>query len=252
MKLNRLMIAMAGLLCLAGGMQTLAQDSSKWRITEKEVTAVQVELFRRGFYKEKLTGVLDRQTRDAVLAYQEKNGLQVTGRIDRLTYESLDLTYPATGKEAENLRRAGLLPKIGYSVKDAGVATGQAIGGAAGKVREGAQTGLEKTWDLGATTVDKSKEAASGLGNASVRGAKNLGRGTQRVSTSLIGRSDAEVVSEVRELLGRNKETERWVATVKDGMVTIKVQPGHKVDLGQVISDIRKIAGVKSVFVVNL
>ncbi|QQS48687.1 MAG: peptidoglycan-binding protein [Acidobacteriota bacterium] len=229
-----------------------AQEGTSWRITEKEVTAVQVELYKRGLYREKLTGVLDRRTREAVRAWQQKSGLPVNGRIDRQTYESLDLRYPATGREAEELRRTGLLPKIGYGVRDATVATGETLGGAAGKVKEGTQTGLEKTWDLGASTVDKSKEAAGGLGQASARGARGLGRGAQRVSTSLIGRSDAEVSAEVRELLDQNPETEKWVTSVKDGMVTVKVPPGHRVDLGQVISDIRKIAGVKSVFVVNL
>ncbi|MBK9315188.1 MAG: hypothetical protein IPM55_13240 [Acidobacteria bacterium] len=39
---------MAGLFRPQEGMQTLAQDSSKWRITERG-DRVQVELFRRGF-----------------------------------------------------------------------------------------------------------------------------------------------------------------------------------------------------------
>jgi len=231
-------------------------DPSQWRITEKEVVAVQAELFRRGYYTSKPSGVLDRNTRTAVRSYQTENGLSVTGRIDRPTYESLGLTYPATGDEADSLRRTGLLSRIGYGVKDKTVAAGQTVGGAvvggAGKVKEGTQTGLEKTWDLGSSAASRTKEAAQGVGGASVRGARSLSRSSQRLSTSMIGRSDAEVHAEVRELLEENPETIRWVTDVKDGMVTVKPAPGTKADIGQVISNIRKIAGVKSVFVINL
>jgi len=232
------------LFCIA----TPAQQPSDFVVTGREVTAVQVELKKRGLYDGRPTGVLDPRTRESVRAWQKKSGIPASGRIDRDTYLSLGLTYPAK----ESAGSPGLLPRIGGSVRDTTIATGQSIGGAAGKVREGAVTGLEKTWDLGESAVGKSKEAASDVGGASVRGAKGLGKGAQRVSTTLIGRNDEEVITEVRRLLDSRPETERWVADVRDGMVTVKAPAGHKADLGQVISDIRKIAGVKTVFVVNL
>src|SRR5688572_12758372 len=79
------------------GTQTANPQMRDWRITEKEVKAVQVELTLKGYYKSKISGVLDRDTRVAVLAYQADNGLAVSGRIDPETYRKLDLTYPATG-----------------------------------------------------------------------------------------------------------------------------------------------------------
>lgn len=237
-------VAMTLLFCIAAP----AQQPSDIVITGREVSAVQVELSKRGLYDGKPSGVLDQRTREAVREWQKKNGIPTSGRIDRETYLSLGLTYPAK----DSTGSPGLLPRIGGSVRDTTVATGQSIGGAAGKVRDGAVTGLEKTWDLGESAAGKSKEAASEVGGASVRGAKGLGKGAQRVSTRLIGRNDAEVGTEVRRLLDSRPETERWVAEVRDGMVTVKAPAGHKADLGQVISDIRKIAGVKTVFVVNL
>src|SRR5262245_59077690 len=101
------------------GPQTAGSPTTEWRITEKEVQAVQAELTLRGYHKSKLTGVLDRDTRAAVRTYQINSGLKDSGRIDMETYRKLDLPYPATGKEADRLRSDALSSKIGYEVKNA-------------------------------------------------------------------------------------------------------------------------------------
>lgn len=245
------------LFCLAIGAvaQTASSDDSvaPWRITEKEVAAVQTELTKRGYYKAKPTGVLDRETREAVRAYQTQmteKGLKVTGRIDRPTYESLGLAYPATGKERDSDRRRGVLSQIGYGVKDTTDAAGKAVTGTATKVKEGTVTGIDKSKDASGAAVAKTKETAQGVGNATMRGARTVKRGTQTASDTVVGRSDADVQLDVREVLEKNEETKRWFSDVKAGLVTIKTPSEHKADIGQIVSDIRKIAGVKSVFVV--
>jgi hypothetical protein len=230
--------------------QTVSTPAPEWRITEKEVIAVQAELTRRGFYKSKITGVLDRDTREAVRGFQSANGLKAGGRIDRATYEKLELTYPATGKEADSLRRNGVLPKIGYGVKDTATKAGGATTGAAKKVGSGVRTGVEKTWEAGGATVAKSKEAVQGAPGAALKGAKSAGRGAERAGARLIGRSDAEIHEEVRRTLEETAETKYWHSDVKNGMVTVKTPPQSKADIGAVISNIRKVAGVKSVFVI--
>ncbi len=236
----------------SGAAQSSRQDENvvQWRITEKEVVAVQTELSRRGHYKGRPTGVLDRETREALRAYQTESGLKVTGRIDRETYNRLELPYPATGRERDSQRRSGVLPKIGYGIKDKAVTTGQTVGGAAGKVKDKAKSGLEKTWDTGNSTVSKTKDVAQGAGEATVKGARTVGRGSQRAGNTLIGRSDAEIQLEVREVLESDRQTEKWQSEVKTGHVTIKTPPQHSADIGAVISNIRKVAGVKSVFVI--
>jgi hypothetical protein len=230
----------------AGG-QTTGPPATEWRITEKEVVAVQAELTRRGYYKAKIGGVLDRDTREAVRAFQSDSGLKVTGRIDRATYEKLELVYPATGKEADSLRRSGLLPKIGYGAKDTATGVGAAAAGAAKKVGSGARAGMEKTWDAGSATVSKSKEVAQG---AAVKGAKGAGRAAVSAPRLLIGRSDAEIHEEVRRVLEETAETRYWHSEVKNGLVTVKTRQESQADIGAVISNIRKVAGVKSVFVI--
>jgi Putative peptidoglycan binding domain len=226
----------------------LAVAQADWRITEKEVKAVQAELTIRGYYKSKVTGVLDRDTRVAVLAYQSDNGLATTGRIDPETYRKLELRYPATGKESDRLRSDDPASKIGYEVKDATVAVGDTASGGAKKVESGVRGGLEKTWDTGVGAVSKSKDIARGAGDATVKGVKSVGRAGARI----FKRGDSDLQAQVRQLLEDDPETSSWRFEVKKGRVTIKTPPDHKADVGAVISNIRQIPGVESVFVVAL
>jgi peptidoglycan hydrolase-like protein with peptidoglycan-binding domain len=225
-----------------------AAQTIDWRITEKEVRAVQAELNIRDYYKSKPTGVLDRDTRVALLAFQSDNGLAVTGRIDQETYDKLGLTYPATGREPDRLRSDDPVSKVGYEVKDATTEAGDAASGGARKVGTGVRGGLEKTWDTGASAVSKSKEVARGAGDAAVKGLKSVGRAGSRI----FKRGDSDLEEEVRRLLRSSPETNSWNFEVKKGKVTIKTPPDHTADIGVVVSDIRQIAGVESVFVIVL
>src|SRR5262245_61110003 len=205
------------------GSQATGSPIADWRITEKEVKAVQAELTLRGYYKSKITGVLDRDTRAAVRAYQINNGLKDSGRIDVETYRKLDLPYPATGKEVDRLRNDALSSKIGYEVKDATAGAGDAANSGAKKVGSGVRGSLEKTWDAGVGAVSKTKEAARGAGGAVVKGVKNAGRG----GSGVIGRGDTDLQEQVRRLLEANPETSSWQFQVKKGMVTLKTPPNH-------------------------
>jgi len=230
------------------GSQTTGYPITDWRITEKEVKAVQAELAALGYYKSKVTGVLDGDTRAAVRAYQINNGLKDSGRIDVETYRKLDLPYPATGKEVNRLRSGALSSRVGYKVKDATVGAGDAASGGAKMVGSSIRGGLEKTWDIGVGAVSKSKDAARGAGGAVVKGVKSAGR----AGSGIFGRDDAGLQEQVRRLLEENPETKLWQFQVKKGMVTIKTPPNHSADVGLVVSNIRQIPGVESIFVVVL
>jgi peptidoglycan hydrolase-like protein with peptidoglycan-binding domain len=247
-----LIAAVFPLFTVAGAAQTatIEETPAQWKITEKEVIAVQTELKRRGYYNAKPTGVLDRNTREAVKEYQSDNQLKATGRIDRPTYEKLGLRYPATGKEGNNERRSGVLPSIGYGVKDTATSTSQAVTGAANKVKDTTKSGYDKTKGAGDAAVSKSKETAESLGDSTKKGAQKVSQGTQRASDALVGRSDAEIQTDVREVLSESPGAEKWYSDVKNGVVTVKTPAQHNVDVGAVISNIRKVSGVKSVFVI--
>jgi peptidoglycan hydrolase-like protein with peptidoglycan-binding domain len=239
-------------LTITGTAQTAALEETpvEWRITEKEVAAVQTELKRRGYYNSTPSGILDRSTRESVRSYQTDNGLKVNGRIDRTTYEALKLPYPATGDEQDSERRSGILPSIGYGIKDRVVATGQTLEGAATKVKVKTGDGYDKAKETGGEAVTKTKEVGEEMGSMTVRGVRAIGRGAQRAGDMIVGRSDADIQTDVRELLKSDSETEKWYTEVKSGMVTIKTPQQHNANVGTVVSDLRKIAGVKSVFVI--
>jgi hypothetical protein len=242
----------------------LAQDAggdAPLKITHKEVSAVQAELQRRGYFDQSPSGVLDAETREALRTFQKEKDLSVTGRIDRATLAALEVKYPATGDEVESTRRSGLIPKVGYAVKDKTEAAGDAVVDAAEDVRDGAKAGVEKSIDktkeAASDAADKTGEVARDAGEAAVGGAKRAGRkvvGTteragQRVGEVLVGRSDADIQSDVRDVLRRDERTARVRSEVKDG--SVRLTAGADLDLSDAVSAVRKIGGVKSVIVVS-
>jgi hypothetical protein len=195
------------------------------RITKNEVIAVQVELRRLGFLKTRLSAELDPETRAAVKAYQAEQGLPITGKIDAPTYRKLGLPFPA--------------PKPGDK------SVPQQLGGG---IKEGSRVGLEKSWDAGSYAASKSKDAAK----FSWEGTKVAGNAAKRKADSMIRRDDEDVLPEIDELFGSHPEWDEVKYSFKEGMATIKLPPKSTVDIGALVSEVRKIAGVRSVFVVVL
>jgi peptidoglycan hydrolase-like protein with peptidoglycan-binding domain len=208
------------------------------RITKNEVIAVQVELRRLGYLKTRLSAELDPETRIALREYQLKFGLPTTGKIDPATYRRLGLPYPAPRPGEQRASTAA---------KEKTPASGEknAVQQAGGGVKEGARVGLEKTWDAGSFAVSKSKDAA-------VKGAKVTGSTALRKTNSMIRRNDEDTAPEVAEVFASQPDWSGLEFSVKEGMVTIKLPPKSKVDIGTLVSEVRKIAGVRYVFVVVL
>lgn len=207
---------------LQSGRTKLPPDA---RITQREVLAVQIELRRLGLHDANLSGVLGPDTREALRQYQRKNGLPVTGIIDHATYERLGLPYPAPDPEDGNL-----MEQVG------------------GTVKEGTRYGLEKTWDAGSFAASKSKDAAL----ASWEGLKFSGSAAQRKADSLIRRNDDDTAKDISDLFLEHREWSGVVFSVKDGMVTLKIPPKSPVNVGSLVHEVRKTAGVRSVFVIIL
>lgn len=224
-------------------------------ITGKEVTAVQTALLGRGYYHARPNGVLDGQTRAAIRAYQTDNQLEVTGKIDRPTLSSLEINYPVTGKEADSGRRNGMLPKVGYATKDGAVATKDSVTGASRKVAGSTKAGYDKTVQKTTGALNRGKEVTIGVGESTVKGAKTATRKTQgaaqRTSDAVVGRSDLDIHTQVRDILDADPQTKKFVTSVKSGNVTVKLPPGYQQEVGEVIASIRRVSGVKSVVVVQ-
>jgi len=209
------------------------------RITKNEVIAVQVELRRLGYLKYRLSGELDPETRMAVREYQFKNGLPATGKIDPATYRSLGLPYPAPKPGEQGVARQPGGVKEETSVGGDKNVVQQAGSGA----KEGARIGLEKTYDAGSFAASKSKDAT-------VKGAKAAGNATKQQVSSMIRRNDEDTAPEVAEVFASRPEWSGLEFSVKAGLVTIKLPPRSRVDIGTLASEVRKVAGVRYVFVV--
>ena len=69
------------------------------RMASNEVRQAQQKLKDDGDYTGQIDGLAGPQTHQAVMAYQKKNNLKVTGRLDRQTREKLGLggSGPASG-----------------------------------------------------------------------------------------------------------------------------------------------------------
>lgn len=218
-------------------------------ITNKEVSAVQAELQRRGYYRNTPNGILDGETRTAIKTYQKENEQADTGSIDMKLLDSLELKYPATGKEVESARKKGLLPRIGYGAKDTVTGARDTTVNAGKSVKRGTEKAVD-------TTKNKTVELAQDASDATVKGAKKVGNKTvdtttragRRVSDVFVGRSDSDLQRDIRDILEASESTARVRSEVKDGAV--KLFPKDGVDVSDTVSSIRKLNGVRSVMVV--
>ena len=63
-----------------------------FRATKDQVKQAQGILKQRGFYGGEATGKLDTETRTGLRRYQEAEGIKVTGTLNRLTLEKMNIT----------------------------------------------------------------------------------------------------------------------------------------------------------------
>lgn len=240
-------------LAISGVAQTDQEGAAQpeLRVTKTEILAVQSRLQERGYFGETPDGKFDRATRGALRSFQADQGLPVTSRIDLATLEKLGLSYPVKPEDVPNTRRPGFFSKMAYGVADGTAATGRAVGGAAATTGKGVKTGVNKT--VGATTgaADKTGDIAVNVGEATVGGVKDAKQGTERagrrVNDALIGRSDAEISADVRDLLDRDPQTAKMRFTVKDGVVKLEAASDEAEALSKLTGQIGELPGVKAV-----
>lgn len=225
-----------------------SQATPALTVTAKEVRAVEEALLSRGYLNKKPNGVLDAKTRKGLKSFQKEQGIEETGRIDQPTIDRLGLVFPLDGDGKNGERPNGILPKIGYAIKDEATSAGKAVGGAAKKVGGTTKAGAQKTAEVTTDAVGKT-------GEVSVDGAKTAGREVKETSTEVkeaaVGRSDTDIHADVRKILNADETTRRLITEVKEGRVTISTEAGLETELGPTISQIRKVSGVKSVTVLN-
>src|SRR5262249_33196030 len=80
---------------MAGGRQFNASN-----VSSDQIRQVQMVLIQQGFLVGEADGVLGSKTRQALITFQQRNGLQATGQIDQQTFASL--TSSTTGTQQGN------------------------------------------------------------------------------------------------------------------------------------------------------
>jgi len=63
-----------------------------FRATKDQINQAQAILKQRGFYGGEQTGKLDTDTRAGLKKYQEAEGVKVTGTLNKLTLEKMNIT----------------------------------------------------------------------------------------------------------------------------------------------------------------
>lgn len=63
-----------------------------FRATKEQIKQAQAVLKQRGFYTGEETGKLDTDTRAGLRKYQEAEGMKVTGTLNRMTLEKMNIT----------------------------------------------------------------------------------------------------------------------------------------------------------------
>lgn len=85
--------ALLGAPTLVADMQESARTPAQQQIGREIVSDVQQQLRERGYATGPVDGIYGRNTRQAIIAFQEDQGLRRTGRIDRQTMAELGVGF---------------------------------------------------------------------------------------------------------------------------------------------------------------
>jgi peptidoglycan hydrolase-like protein with peptidoglycan-binding domain len=76
-------------------------------MTPTEIRQIQTVLIQRGFLHAKADGKIGTETREAVIAFQRKEGIEATGRIDTSTVSSLGLSGKVQARGTQGQKGGG-------------------------------------------------------------------------------------------------------------------------------------------------
>lgn len=150
------LLAQAG--CLTGEQQKKAEAAVR-----DYTTALQKSLADAGYYRDEVDGVYGPSTVDAVKVLQEKNGLPVTGTMDKATQAALQDELAAKGGEAAEQAVASTAA-VQQTLKLAGYWTGPVDGTWTPALTEALTSfqkdlGVEPTGEVDAATIAAAEEA---------------------------------------------------------------------------------------------
>jgi peptidoglycan hydrolase-like protein with peptidoglycan-binding domain len=154
-------------------------------LSEPEIREVQQVLITRGFMHGRVTGVWGPETRDALIAFQRKEGFTANGTIDTRTVSALGLSGKVKAQESSSTRGSS------------STTTGQSQSGSSGQntTRQNAPSQTQpSTGQNNGTQNPSDKQSSSGQskpsttgqgsGNPSSSSGSSMNRGSSSPSTS--------------------------------------------------------------------
>jgi len=152
-------------LTLAGVRAMPADSHDKVGISHDTVKTVQKDLKEKGYYEDKVDGILGPNTRDALRRYQQKEHLAGDGRLTRETWDHLN---------------AGKQSTVGDHFEEAGEAVEQHYGNAGKSIGEGSKD-LGKEVKKGEVT-EGAKDFGKGVGGFGKEVAKGTAKGAKKAA----------------------------------------------------------------------
>ena len=259
-------MVLVGLLCapVRGAAQTQSGGPPTQEITDPAtVRTAQRALRDKDLYSGPINGVVEEETRRALLRFQEQAGIDATGMVDRPTLIALGIleddrgVLKKTGEGAvHTAKTAGDVTLTGVTAAGKSTAKGVTVAGAT--TARGATTALNGTahgLEAAGKGVAKGSEAtldtAATVGKTTSGGARKAGLGL----TDFLGisKSDDKIRRQILKKLDRDPLLQDSQARifVEKGVVTLTLAGGSPQQYDRAAAIARAVKGVKDVVVLS-
>ena len=237
-------------------------DPSALEITDPAtVRTAQRALRDRGFYSGPINGLVEEETRKALLDFQQAAGINATGMVDRATLEALDIleddrsllkkTGEGAVRTAETVSAAAVTgvtvagKTTANGVTVAGTSTARGTTAALNSTAAGLETAGKGVAKGGEATLDTVAKA----GKTTTGGVKKAGQGV----TDFLGVSHSD--NKIRKQLVKKLDRDPYLqdsqahVLVEGGVVTLTFSGGSPEDYDRAAAIARAVKGVKEVVV---
>ena len=254
-----------------GGVRAQAADPAAVEITDPAtVRTVQRALRDKGLYGGLIDGVVEEETRKALLDFQEQAHINRSGMVDRPTLEALGIleddrslvkkTGDGTVQTAEAVGQATV---TGVTVAGESTAKGLTVAGKSTAkgvtvALESTATGLETAGKGVAKAGEATLDTAAKAGKTISQGTKKLGKATtggvkrtgQGVTDFLdVSQSDNKIRKQLVKKLDRDPylQDSQVRVLVEEGVATLTFPGGSPEDYDRAAAIARAVKGVKDV-----
>ena len=253
---------LVSLLCVPvrGEARAQASGPSTLEITDPATVRTAQRVLRgKGFYQGPISGLVEEQTRKALLDFQQAASINASGMVDRPTLQALGIleddrslakkTSDGTVQTAEAVGQATV---TGVTVAGESTAKGVTV------AVESTATGLETAGRGVVRGGQATLNAAGKAGEATAQGSKKLGKATTggltkagQVVTDFLGvsQSDNKIRKQLRKKLDRDPylQDSQVHVLVEEGLATLTFSGGSPEDYDRAATIARAVKGVKDV-----